>query len=355
MQITLDVVDSMSGTELPGATVSLNGSSVGMTDQNGVYSFDDTNESDQITISYVGYAPYTINAGIIEGTAQIQLARSTDTLPTVTVTPSPKTNYLPWLIAGGAAIVLWPGKKKSVGASKKNKTALLVGAGALGLGAVYLMTKKPAAPVYSGTALSTQQMIAQKAASTNPFSALTSLIPSLSNLFSSTPAPGSPGSFTPVSVDTSNYISPDVTAPAVIDPGSSLNLDFSSAPAMSGIGDVSTYLPYIIGAGALLLVLGGSKKKVGSTDYSKYIIPAAVVVGGYLLLSNTGLFGSNANSGNNAAIDTSTSQSVQDSLNAAQASGDHANNNKRASFRYCSCIYIMPGSILLIWTRFRVV
>src|ERR1700722_8711123 len=346
MQITLDIVDSMSGTVLPGATISINGSAVGQTDVNGVYVIENANESDQITVSFVGYSPYSLNAGVLESSAQVQLARSGDTLPSVTVTPSPASpNYLPWLVAGGVALVLWPKKRKSVGASKKNKN-LLIGAGFLGVGAVYLMTR-PSTPAVnsSGTLLTTQQMVANKAASTNPFaSLLSSISPSLSNLFgSSTPAPGTPGSFTPVSVDTSNATSSDDISPSfdydTVSPGAASSLDFSSAPGMSGIGDVSTYLPYIIGAGALALVLSGSKKKVGSTDFSKYILPVGIVVGGYLILTNTGLFGSNANSGNNASIDTSTSQSVQASLNAAQASGDQATITSAQASGIAAAIY----------------
>src|SRR5271156_3307713 len=141
MDIILDVVDSMSNTPLQGATISLNGTAVGQTDSNGVFELI-CDDSDQITISYVGFSPYKIAAGIIEGTAQIQLARSSDPLPTVTVTPSPKTDQvLPALAILGGLIVVFSGSGKKVGATSKGKTSLLIGAGALGLGAVYLATR----------------------------------------------------------------------------------------------------------------------------------------------------------------------------------------------------------------------
>jgi hypothetical protein len=60
-----------------------------------------------------------------------------------------------------------------------------------------------------------------------------------------------------------------------------------------------------------------------TTDYSKYLIPAAVVVGGYFVLKNFGLFGSgNAGAANSNAITSGNAASVQASLNAAAASGD---------------------------------
>lgn len=329
-KITIDVVDSMSGTELPGATISVNGSSVGMTDQNGVYTIENANESDQITVSYIGYSPYTINAGIIEGTAQVQLAKSSDTLPTVTVTPSPKSNSaLLWILGGGLAVAMLSGNKKSVGASKKNKN-LLIGAGVLGVGAVYLMTR-PSSAVPPATVPSTSQMIANKAASTNPISSLLSnLSPTLKSLFggSSTPAPGTPGSFTPVSVDTGNATSSDDISPSfdydTVDPGSASSLDFSGAPGMSGIGDVSSYLPYILAGGALLLLTGKSKKKIGSTDFSSYIIPVGVVVGGYLVLSNLNLFGNSPTAKNNDQVASGSASSIATAIQNEIANGGFA-------------------------------
>jgi CarboxypepD_reg-like domain len=392
--IILDVVDSMSNTPLPGATILINGVAVGETDLNGVYQLVNPNSADQITVSYVGYSPYTIAAGIIEGSAQIQMARGTDTLPTLTVTPSPASpNYLPWIIGGGVAIALLSGGKKSVGA-KGNKTGLYIGAGALGLGAIYFMTRPAASAPSTPTALTTQQMVANKAAASNPLTALTSLFPSLSKLITpSTPAPGTPGSFTPVSVDTSNATSSDDISPSfdadTVDPGAASSLDFSSAPGMSGMGAMYTgkkfgrvgakysgqkvyrlqsnlgtdqddddyparrrkhnlygtmgdgddddlpqknrihkmklgaipmLLPYAaaaVGAAALL----SKKKRIGDTDYSKYIIPIGIVGAGIYILSETGLFGNSANAQNNNQVASGSVSSIASAISAEIAAG----------------------------------
>lgn len=57
-------------------------------------------------------------------------------------------------------------------------------------------------------------------------------------------------------------------------------------------------------------------------DYSKYILPVAVVVGGYFVLKQFGLFGGGAASANAASITDSAAAGVNTSLQAAQASGD---------------------------------
>lgn len=361
MDIILDVVDSMSNTALPGATVFVNGTAVGQTDNNGVYQLS-ANSSDQIKISYIGYSDYIIAAGIIEGSAQIQMARATDNLPTVTVTPSPSApNYLAWIIGGVVAVTLLSDNKKSVGA-KKDKTALYIGAG-LGLGAIYFMTKSNVAAPATQQLLTTQQMVANKAASSsNPLSALSSLLPSLSSIFggSSVPAPGTPGSFTPVAVDTGNYQTPVVTAPDVIPSDSSLNLDFSPAP-VSGIGarytgkkfagigarysavkvrqpmsnlggkihplklgSVTTMIPWIGAACLGAIALGSKKKRIGDTDYSKYIIPIGVVGAGIYILSQTGLFGNSANAQNNSQIASGSLSSINAAIATETASGGFA-------------------------------
>lgn len=58
------------------------------------------------------------------------------------------------------------------------------------------------------------------------------------------------------------------------------------------------------------------------TDYSKYILPAAIVVGGYFVLKQFGLFGGGAAAANQKSIEDTTTAGVNDALNQARASGD---------------------------------
>ena len=84
---------------------------------------------------------------------------------------------------------------------------------------------------------------------------------------------------------------------------------------------------WIIGGGAALLLLAGGskKKKVAGFDWEELIVPALVIGGGYLLLSNAGsLFSSNANASNNAAIQQTTTAGNQQLVAQAQAAGAQA-------------------------------
>jgi hypothetical protein len=232
--VIVDVVDSLSGAALVGALVSLNNQPQGQTDQYGAFTLTEPDESDEVEISFPGYPTYKISAGILEGTAQIQMSKSMTATPTVAVTPSPAASSVwPWVIAAGAGIFIFSGKGKKVGASKQN-TALIIGAGALGLGAVYLMSR-PSTTTNPSSLLNTQQLIAaQAAAKANPVtSALSSggsLFSSLSKLFtggSSTSATAQDVSNPAVSLpsDTSVQL-PSYDAPSIDNSG--INLDTSS-------------------------------------------------------------------------------------------------------------------------------
>lgn len=58
--------------------------------------------------------------------------------------------------------------------------------------------------------------------------------------------------------------------------------------------------------------------------YEKYIIPIAVVVGGYFILKNFNLFGGSAADNNTSSINSGNAASINNSLAAAKASGDFA-------------------------------
>lgn len=244
--VVLDVVDSLSNTPMAGATVSINNVAVGQTDQNGVFTLTDPDESDEVEISFVGYPTYRIAAGVLEGTAQIQMSQTPQVLPTVTVSPSPKSSsMLPWLVAGGLGIYILGGSGKKVSGTNKN-TALIIGAGALGLGAVYLMTRPTATTPSAG--LTSQQLVAQQAAAkaaNNPLGTATSLFSSISKLFS---GGSTSNAVAPVPTITDpGYSSPydtslDVTTPPPIDTGG-FNLDTAAPLDLSSAGDNVAGLP----------------------------------------------------------------------------------------------------------------
>jgi hypothetical protein len=320
MQVAIDVIDNLTAQALPGATIAVNGTAVGMTDNNGVYILDNVNESDQIQVSFVGYQTANVNAGILESSAQVQLSSSVQTLESVTVTPSKKeSSLLPLLIAGGVAVA--GSKNKSVGAIKKN-TALIVGAGALGLGAVYLLsrpkTTTPIAPLPTST-------YRPPTSGGSALQQVTSLIPSggfldsIKNLFSAVSQSSNPYDTAPV-----NYYQgyqPTVTAPDVVNPGGYMNLDFSGAPGMSGIDFTSPITIGVLAVGTYLLLKKSSKKKVGKVEYEKYILPVGIIVGGYLVFSKLGLFSPTAGDQNANAVTDTTTAGVAASIQAAKNAG----------------------------------
>jgi hypothetical protein len=126
----------------------------------------------------------------------------------------------------------------------KNKTGLYIGIGVVGLAAIYLLTKRT-----TTTTTSTPGAVSPTASATNLLTQGTNLFTTISKFFgsgSSTPAPGSPAAFVPVSAapipstpagDYSpagqvNYINPSapalaITAPA--GPDSSISFDDTSS------------------------------------------------------------------------------------------------------------------------------
>jgi len=74
-------------------------------------------------------------------------------------------------------------------------------------------------------------------------------------------------------------------------------------------------------------------------DYSKYIIPAGIVVGGYLLLKKLHIFGDSATDANNSGIDSSTSAGISDAIRDAQNAGDFATISDANAAGYAATIY----------------
>lgn len=75
------------------------------------------------------------------------------------------------------------------------------------------------------------------------------------------------------------------------------------------------------------------------TDYSKYVLPAAIVVGGYFILKQFGLFGGGAAAANQKSISDTTAAGVNQALNNAQAAGDFATINQSEAAGLANSIY----------------
>jgi hypothetical protein len=73
-------------------------------------------------------------------------------------------------------------------------------------------------------------------------------------------------------------------------------------------------------------------------DYSQYIIPAAVVIGGYFLLKNFGLFGGAA-AANAASVTSSAASGATAALAQAKAAGDVATINSSQAATIANNIY----------------
>lgn len=79
-------------------------------------------------------------------------------------------------------------------------------------------------------------------------------------------------------------------------------------------------------------------------EYEKYIVPVALVVGGYLVAKKFGLFGSEANDNNNSQIDSTTAAGVNAALQAAQNAGDFATLSDSQIAGMASTIYTLGTS-----------
>ncbi len=156
------VIDSTSGLPLVGATIMLDNTPIGVTDNQGNFNINTLVEGQSLIVSYVGYTSAEYPIDQVNSLAQIALDPSgaASLLPAVTVTPTSQqlvtasaqpAVWLPLAIAGGA-IALLSMKKKKVGAID-TKTILIGGGVAL---AAYLIFSKistpapaPVVPVYN--------------------------------------------------------------------------------------------------------------------------------------------------------------------------------------------------------------
>ena len=82
---------------------------------------------------------------------------------------------------------------------------------------------------------------------------------------------------------------------------------------------------WVGGAGILLYAVSDKKKSAAVGKTSDFIIPIALVVGGYLILKNLGLLGgSSAADQNTSATSQANTDAINSSLASAQAAGDFA-------------------------------
>jgi len=373
MQIFVTVKDE-SGNLLPGATISVNGYAVGATGDDGIYNLTSAVESDEVTVTYTGYQPSTSPAGIFGSEAFVTLQPASSTLPSVVVTPQKK---FPWaLVLGGAGAVylLSSGNNNRVsGIGKLDKTekTLLIGGG-LAAVLLYVMQMKNTTTSATSTGYQTASQVVSSGSSSNGFlsvaSSLPSLISSFSNLFSSfsggsgssgysTAGDGYDTSGSSYENDYGDY-SNVAGIPRILgrigdaQPTSQLmempdptmdpegyatwvnQQNYASANAQpAGYSLTSTQafeknvLPLLLAGGAALVLVpallspAGKKKSVGKA--SDWIIPAAVVVGGYLVINKLipSLSGSADNADNNDQVDANNSSAVSASLQQAVAAG----------------------------------
>lgn len=76
-----------------------------------------------------------------------------------------------------------------------------------------------------------------------------------------------------------------------------------------------------------------------TADYSKYVLPVGIIVGGYFLLKHFDLFGDSANTANNNGIDQSTAAGVDASITAAAAAGDFATITDAAAAGIANAVF----------------
>jgi len=144
MEIAGTVVDAVTGSPLVKATITADGSPVGVTDATGQFDLQLSTSPSLMTFSYVGYEDITMTPGQANNANQISMTPVPQTLPAVTVTPSiAKANFSPLVVAGvglGVLLLLGKGKKKVAGV---DSTTILLIAGA-GVAAYLLYAKSQA-------------------------------------------------------------------------------------------------------------------------------------------------------------------------------------------------------------------
>jgi hypothetical protein len=192
LQLSGTVVDSQTGAALAGATLTLDGTPIGVTDSNGHFDFTTASEGQSLTISYVGYNNNEYPVDMLSSLSQIPMTLSSaaTNLAPVTVTPSSVavTNkpaaWLPLVLAGGVLVLLGSGKKKKSVGKVDTSTILLAGGAAV---ALYFITRPapvavaPPVPVYSAAYLQSNagNPVAQD------ISAGAQVLPFITNLISS--------------------------------------------------------------------------------------------------------------------------------------------------------------------------
>jgi hypothetical protein len=99
-----------------------------------------------------------------------------------------------------------------------------------------------------------------------------------------------------------------------------------------------------IGAAAVvLLAMSADKKKssrVGAIEYEKYLLPAGLLVAGYFVLKNLGLFGSQSNEANNQALTTAVQSGTAAALSDLGKAGVRPTLNGSQLASLASDIYI---------------
>jgi hypothetical protein len=168
ISIDAQIVDAVTGQGIPAATIAVNGTPVGSTDEDGGFQIMVNSYSDTITASSVGYTTLTQSAATVQEAGEMRLPIDAQSLQAATVTAVKKKNYWPWLILGGVVVVGSQQRRKQ---AISGKGSALVPIALVGAGALLLLQRKTSALPAGSTAVA-------------PYAPTSAQTPSLSSIFS---------------------------------------------------------------------------------------------------------------------------------------------------------------------------
>lgn len=327
------VVDTATSEPLPGATISVNGSPVTAANSSGSFNIN-VLPTDIVKASFVGYSDLSLQAQDVEAqSGYMELEGLPQSMTPFTVTASaPKTNNdIYYGLAAIGLLLIVSKDNKKVGATKSAAKYILPLA-AVAVGAIVvteMLKKKPITTTVAPGATTTTT-------TSSVTSGATGILNALSNLFKATGSgpnlTDAQGNALPINPNTNqleptdNYTpgSPaaefptiNPTAPVLqfnpvpVDNSTAEDNFFSEFGDGSVAGIPSNFAMMLSGIGMLMLP---GTPRIGATDYSGYILPLALVLGGVLLYEKF-FSGSNAlNTQNQNQISTANTAAAAATL-----------------------------------------
>lgn len=162
MQYQGQVIDKQSGEPLASATITIDGTPVGVSDASGNFNIVTQVQGSEMTFSYVGYDNINVPLTQVNDLYQIGMQQnaSAETLPEVVITPQTaaqanapaiaQKDYTPYLIAGAAGLVLLGSTKRkgrAAGVGKMSTGMMLAIAAGGGLLLYLLLRPRAVTPV----------------------------------------------------------------------------------------------------------------------------------------------------------------------------------------------------------------